>query len=167
LYDEFLQRITLKRIRKTIEGSMNIPTTLITLQVGLISYFIKGNSNFISTFFPRFFLLLNVKSLIIAVYFLFRAFTGFEYMYLPKPQELYDYELKIEVNNAKVDVDKEEHKENFDSYLKRKFAEIANHNNIINGVREDFIANSKRAIIFGLIFSVMLLLIYITPIFIQ
>ncbi len=148
--------------RKEIEDGINVPIGLITLLIGLISYFIKEENSFLQNCFSKILIVLVIIFLLISAFFIVMAFNNFlnsfEYEYLPNPKELYNYEIKVSDFNFTV---KKSEQEDFSSYLKENFASIADYNKKINDKRSEYLANSKKFIILSLIFSIILIIIFI------
>lgn len=148
--------------RKEIDDGINIPVGIITLMIGLISYFFQEQSNFLKECFSKFLIFIIILSLLIASFYISMAFNnflkGYEYEYLPKPMELFDYENEISEFNSTV---KKVERENFEFYLKENFAKIADFNKSINDKRANYLSISKKLIIVSLLFSLILVLYFI------
>jgi len=148
--------------RKEIEDGINIPIGLITLMIGLISYFFQEESQFLKECLSKILIILIILALLISAFYISMAFNnflkGYEYEYLPKPKELFNYESGVTEFNSTV---KKSERENFEYYLKENFAKIADFNKSINDKRAEYLSYSKKAIIVALIFSLILVLIFI------
>lgn len=133
--------------RKEIEDGINIPIALITLLIGLVTYFIKDEKLFLENCYVKTLLILIIFSLLISAFYIAKSynnlFKGFEYANLPLPKKLFDYEIELENYNSQVD---ESEKENFQLYLKENFATMAEFNKIINDKRSVNLHLSKKYI---------------------
>ncbi len=148
--------------RKEIEEGINIPIGLITLMIGLISYFFQEQTAFLQECLSKVLMIIIILSLLISAFYISMAFNnflkGYEYEYLPKPKELFNYENGITEYNSAV---KKSERENFEFYLKENYATIADINKALNDKRAEYLFYSKKAIIVALIFSLILVLIFI------
>lgn len=151
--------------RKEIEDSVNIPIALITLLIGLITYYLKDEKLFLEVYHIKILLILIIISLLISSFFIAKSynnlFKGFEYAYLPLPKQLFDYEIELKSYYTIVDKTGEEE---FEAYLKENFAFIAELNKIINDKRSYNLYLSKKCILVSLMFSLILILSYLIKI---
>ncbi|KAF2518013.1 hypothetical protein [Flavobacterium foetidum] len=149
--------------RKEVEDGVNIPIGLITLLIGLISYFTKDESVFLKNYYVKALIILMIIFLLISSFYIARAynglFKGFEYENLPLSKKLLDYENEVEDYNKDAE---ESEKINFEDYLKNNFAEMAEHNKIINDERSVNLHLSKKYIFLSVTLSLVLILIYLT-----
>lgn len=148
--------------RKEIEDGINIPIGIITLMIGLISYFFQEQTDFLQECLSKTLIIVIFSSLLVSAFFITMTFNnflkGYEYEYLPKPKELFDYENELIKFNSSV---KKPERVSFEYYLKENFANIANYNKSINDKRSEYLSYSKKAIIFALVFSLILVFIFI------
>lgn len=151
----------LKR-RKEIEGGVNIPIALITLIIGLISYFLKDEKILMQNFLVKILLILIIISLLISSLYIAKSynnlFKGFEYENLPLPNKLLDFEIEIQNYNIESS---EDEKMDFENYLRENFADMAAVNKLINDQRSVNLHLSKKYILISILLSLTLILIYL------
>ena len=144
--------------RKEIEDGINMPIALVTLMIGFISYLFQEHKEFLIECYSKVLVFAIVLSLLVSAFFIVMSFNnflkGYEYEYLPKPKELFDYENNVSKFNTSVN---ESEKENYEYYLKENFAQIADYNKKINDKRSEYLFYSKKAIIVALVFSLILI----------
>lgn len=151
----------LKR-RKEIEDGVNIPVALITLIIGLITYFLKDEKILMQTFLVKILLILIIISLLISSLYIAKSynnlFKGFEYENLPLPNKLLDFEIEIQNYNIESS---EDEKMDFENYLRENFADMAAFNKLINDQRSVNLHLSKKYIFISILLSLILILIYL------
>lgn len=151
----------LKR-RKEIEDGVNIPVALITLIIGLITYFLKDEKILMQTFLVKILLILIIISLLISSLYIAKSynnlFKGFEYENLPLPNKLLDFEIEIQNYNIESS---EDEKMDFENYLRENFADMAAFNKLINDQRSVNLHLSKKYIFISILLSLTLILIYL------
>jgi hypothetical protein len=152
--------------RHEILASLNIPFALITaLSSG--SYFLITSFDYsIEIFLAGVFIVsvsLAILSLLVAIYFLIRAFSdftkGYEYSGLPYAQELYDWHKDLEEYFITHKNDKSFATKYFESYLKENLVKHTSHNMYVNDKKHGYIYRSKKF----LIISFVLLLVTLIP----
>lgn len=155
LHDRELSR------KKDIENGISAPIGLITLIIGLLSFFVKSEKHFTQNCVIKVVIILIIISLLTSIYYVAKSYNnlleGFEYENLPFPNELLAYEMEISKYNEQVD---ESEEESFIKYLIVNYANMAEHNKILNDERGVHLHLSKKFIVFAILFSVILVLLY-------
>lgn len=148
--------------RTDIDNAINIPIGLITLIIGLISYFFQEKIEFLKECYAKCFIFLIIISLLISIFYIAKGFNdllkGYEYAYLPKPIELFNYENEVSIFNSNVD---EAEKQNYEAYLKENLARIATINKQINDKRLEYLHYAKKFIIIAFILTIFLIIIFV------
>ena len=143
---------------------MNIPIAIITALSSGTYFLITSFDYSIDTFLTGIFIsLISLTgiSLLLAIYFLIRAFSdftkGYEYSGVPYVNELYNWNKELEEYFEAYENDKNRAKEHFESYLIENLVKHTEHNMYVNDKKHGYIYRSKKFLILALVLMLMTL----------
>lgn len=153
--------------RKELDDAVNLPIGIITVFIGMLSFFIKDPSFIFSNCIMTVLFSIIVILLITSVCFVIGSMNNFiidnSYKYLPFPDHLLAYEKElIEHNNQLSDLSESI---NFEDYLKDNFSEIATYNKKINDKRSTALYRSKNCLVITVFISLILIIIHLVKIY--
>lgn len=151
--------------RQEVMNALNIPIAVITALASAVYFFITTFDYNIESFLTIIFLIsisAVIICLIIAIYFLIKAFSnftkGYEYLGISYTQDLYDWNKELEdYYNEYPDTETTPQKE-FESFLIESFVKHTEHNMYVNDKKYGHIYKSKKFIIITLILSMLTLI---------
>lgn len=165
---EFYKELYYKELsrRNEILNSLNIPIGIISVSFSFLFYMVttfKYNLEMFLSLIFVIFCILILFSLILASYYLVKAFDdfprGYQYSVLPFPAELKKWKTEL-VEFQKYSQSEFNAEEHFNVYLINNLNKHATHNTYINDKRFELIYISKKYLILGLFFMFISLLPY-------
>jgi len=149
--------------RKELDDATNLPIGIISIFIGMLSFFIKESKTLFSDCMMTILFFIIVLLLVISVVFIICSLNNFivnnSYSYLPLPNELLLYEQQIIEHNKLVD-NSNDHI-SFQDYLKSNYSNIASFNKKINDKRSLALYRSKNCLIVTVFLSLILILIHL------
>jgi hypothetical protein len=147
--------------RQEVLNALNIPIAIITALATAIYLFITTYDYSLSVILNYFFVdfvLLSTISLILAIFYLVKAFCdfykGYEYKGLPYPGELHKWhnDLKSYYQQYQLNDDSDNTLENT---ILEKLLSCTDHNMYVNDKKHEYIYNSKKFLVGSLICSLL------------
>lgn len=146
--------------KKELDDAANLPLGLVTLMVGLVTYFINEGNTILNFVFFKVIICIMIAFLMVSCFFIILSLNnflkGYSYKYLPMPSDLFKFENETLSYNSQKSVE-EEKKIDYSTYLKEKFSEIATVNKKINDKRGLYLYRSKLFLTLTFILSLVLL----------
>jgi hypothetical protein len=150
--------------RQEVLTSLNIPIAIITALSSGTFFFITSFDYSIEAFLTGIFIALislTGLALLLAIYFLIRAFSdftkGYEYSGVPYANELYDWNKNLEEYFETYENDKTLAAAHFETYLMENLVKHTEHNMYVNDKKHGYIYRSKKFLILALVLMLMTL----------
>lgn len=160
---EFYKEFYFKEIdrKHELNNAVNLPILILTTIVTLNFYILNLYPNFSEMGCVKMLVVIILLSISYSVYFLLKSFSNFikshNYKELANIDEILKYEQELE-NEQKQ---KEDAKFLFEEYLKKELAGCTTYNFLINKIRTEDIAKSKKGIFVATIGTFILSVNYI------
>jgi len=149
--------------RQEVLNALNIPIAVITglstanyLFITTFNYSMNDILNYVFVIMVS----LTMLSLIMAIFFLIKAFSdfskGYEYQGLPYPGELYKWHNQLKDYNQQYGLT-DNSDEKFENTILEKFLACTDHNTYVNDKKHGYIYNSKKFLVTSLILSLLIL----------
>lgn len=143
--------------KDSLNSSINIPLTIITLLVGVLAFFINNLPNNIlslSVIFFYIFLLGFMFFLIFSVYFFIRSIFNHTYGYIPNSVSIDKYYNELSRYNSRVkELNKIEIDNEINNLLKEQYCKFSKFNYESNNKKSGYIHHTTLFLILGIIFS--------------
>jgi hypothetical protein len=154
LYKEFYRQEL--AIRSELDAAVNIPIILLSAIVGLHVYVFSKPIDPCTRFVLTYVSVLSGVAILVAIYFLGRSFTNlgrsYDYDHIPGINEYHKYYKELE-EKKQTDF--------FTAAISDKLADAAGKNFSVNKERRESLAQAKRALFWGVVFSLGFAFIFI------
>lgn len=150
--------------RREVLNSLNIPIAIITALFSGMYLFVTSFDYQVEYFLTAIFIALISAlgiCLLLALYFLIRAFSdftkGYEYSGIPYTKELYDWNKNLEDYYEEYEGSKKKAKKAFETFITENLVKHTEHNMYVNDKKHGYIYRSKKFLIIALVLSLITL----------
>ncbi|EHO07749.1 MULTISPECIES: hypothetical protein [Myroides] len=145
--------------KKELDDSLNMPITILSLLIALNGILIKEYLSFISNNWVFYLFFTGVLVICGAIFFLIKSmgslFVNLDYNYFGYPNEILDFENKLNDYNKEV---KKSERVNVENEFKKEFVRISTSNKKINDKRADNLHYCRSCLVIAVSISVALLI---------